>query len=57
MPFLINHYSEITLLDLRYIQTSYKNLVNVSDYTNVLFLYNASTFSTDENLKKLMYNY
>lgn len=57
VPFLINHYSEITLLDLRYIQTSYKKLVNVSDYTNVLFLYNASTFSTDENLKKLMYNY
>lgn len=53
IPFLTQHYSEITMIDLRYIQTSYKDVINISDYNQVLFLYNASTFSTDENIKKL----
>ncbi len=56
VPFLTQHYSEITMLDLRYIQTSYKDVINISDYDQVLFLYNASTFSTDENIKKLSYS-
>lgn len=55
VPFLTEHYSEITMVDLRYIQLSYKRLIDVSDYDSVLFLYNASTFMSDENLKKLMY--
>jgi hypothetical protein len=56
VPFLTQHYSEITMIDLRYIQTSYKDIINISDYDQVLFLYNASTFSTDENIKKLSYS-
>ncbi|MGN0666902.1 MAG: DHHW family protein [Huintestinicola sp.] len=54
-PFLACSYSEITLVDLRYIQLSYKSLIDVSQYDQVLFLYNASGFSQDENLKKLMF--
>lgn len=54
-PFMAEHYSEITMVDLRYIQISYKELIDVSDYDRVLFLYNASTFMTDENIKKLAY--
>lgn len=54
-PFLTQHYSEITLVDLRYIQMSYKTLINPEEYDQVLFLYNASTFMTDTNLRKLAY--
>lgn len=55
VPFMTEHYSEITMVDLRYIQISYKELIDVSDYDQVLFLYNASTFMSDENIKKLSY--
>ncbi len=55
VPFLVPHYSEITMVDLRYIQISYKSLIDVSEYDHTLFLYNASTFMSDENIKKLMY--
>ncbi len=52
-PFLIPHYSEITLLDLRYIQTSIEDYVDINDYDQILILYNVSTFSSDINLRKL----
>ncbi|MDD7429708.1 MAG: DHHW family protein [Oscillospiraceae bacterium] len=55
VPFLTQNYSEVTMLDMRYIQISYKELIDVSEYDGVLFLYNAATFSTDDNLKKLTY--
>lgn len=55
VPFLTQHYSEITLIDLRYIQMSYKELIDPSDYDQVLFLYNASSFMSDTNLRKLAY--
>lgn len=54
-PFLAAHYSEITLIDLRYIQMSIKQLVDVSEYDRVLIAYNVSTFMSDENVKKLMF--
>jgi hypothetical protein len=55
-PFLTENYSEITLLDMRYIQISYKSVIDMSDYDQVLFLYNVSSFASDTDLKKLMYN-
>lgn len=55
VPFLTQHYSEITLVDMRYIQMSYKNVVNPEDYDQVMFLYNASSFMTDINIRKLIY--
>ncbi|MDE6592009.1 MAG: hypothetical protein K2K57_02955 [Oscillospiraceae bacterium] len=55
VPFLTAHYSKITMVDLRYINMSYKDIIDVSDYDCALFLYNASTFMSDENLKKLNY--
>lgn len=55
-PFLTEHYSEITLIDLRYIQISYKQLLNPEDYDQVLFLYNASSFISDTDLRKLAYD-
>lgn len=55
VPFLSEHYSEITILDLRYIGITSENIVNINDFNQVLFLYNASTIAQDENLKKMEY--
>lgn len=56
IPFLTQHYSEITVLDLRFIRTSYNNIVNMDDYNQVLILYGAGTLENDETLKILNYN-
>lgn len=53
VPFLTEDYSKITMIDLRYINTSYNNIINMSEYDDALFLYNVSTFTTDNNIKKL----
>lgn len=53
IPFLTNHYSKITILDMRYINAGYSTLVDVSEYDSVLVLYNAITFSEDSNIRKL----
>lgn len=55
VPFLANNYSEITMIDMRYIQTSYKSIVNPEDFDQVLILYNVSGFITDANIPKLKY--
>ena len=54
-PFLTQHYSEITLVDMRYIKMSYNAVVNPEDYDQVLFLYNASSFMSDIDLKRVGY--
>lgn len=54
VPFLSKHYSKITMLDMRYINTDIQNFVKMDDYSQVLFMYNVITFSEDENLTKLV---
>ena len=53
IPFLAQHYSEITMVDMRYINAPYKQVIDMTNYNQALFLYNGSTFSTDSNIKKL----
>lgn len=53
VPFLTQHYSEITVVDMRYINIGLANFVNADDYSQILFLYNASGFSSDTDLKKI----
>ncbi len=53
IPYLLSHYSEITLVDLRYIQISINDVIDVDSYDSTLILYNVSGFIDDENLKKL----
>jgi len=50
LPFLTQHYSEIVLLDLRYIRGSYRELADPDDFSQVLILYNAVTFAEDPSL-------
>ncbi len=51
IPFLVNHYAEIAVVDLRYVKTSLKEYVNPDNFDQTLFLYNASTFSEETNVK------
>lgn len=51
LPFLTQHYSEIVLLDLRYIRGDYRELANPDDFSQVLVLYNAVTFAEDVNVR------
>ncbi len=53
IPFLTSHYSKITVLDMRYINLGYSNLVDMEEYDSVLLLYNAITFSEDSHIRKL----
>ena len=53
VPFLSNHYSEITMVDLRYINTSLDEKVPLDEYDQVLFVYNVENFTEDQNLPKL----
>ncbi|MBQ8869693.1 MAG: hypothetical protein IJ027_08330 [Oscillospiraceae bacterium] len=40
VPFLSLHYSEIKLIDLRYTNQNYRDIAEVSEYNDVLLLYN-----------------
>lgn len=53
IPFLTNHYSKITILDMRYINAGYERLVDINEYDSALILYNAITFSEDTGIRKI----
>ncbi len=53
IPFLTNHYEEIHVIDLRYYNLSVYEYMEEHDIGEALFLYNVTTFSADENIKKL----
>jgi hypothetical protein len=56
LPFLANHYSRITVLDMRHLSGDIHTIVNVSDYEQILFVYDATNFMSDRNLRKLFVN-
>lgn len=51
VPFLMNHYSEITMIDLRYLSRQVNEVVDVKSYDQILFIYNADTFNTDKSIQ------
>lgn len=53
VPFFIQNYNEIAVIDLRYIKNSVTDFVDPDLYDHTLFLYNASAFSTDKNVKNI----
>lgn len=54
VPFLANHYSRITMVDMRYISTDLNMVVKLADYDQALFMYNAITFAQDtQNINQL----
>lgn len=52
-PFLAEHYSEVTMTDLRYINVPLQEVMDISQYDQILLLYNFSTFSNYEHFWKL----
>lgn len=55
LPFLVNNYSEIMVVDLRYYSGSVKDLLNNGSYTDALILGNVNTFNTDSSILNLNY--
>lgn len=53
VPFLMNNYSEITMIDMRGIGQTVDQLVNVKDYNQVLFMYNADEFNTQYDVQNV----
>ena len=50
IPFLLEDYSEIHVLDLRYYRASLKAYIEQYDFDQVLVCYSVSNFSTDANI-------
>lgn len=54
VPFLTQHFSDITMVDLRSVSPfEVESTLNADDYDQILVLYNYSGFVNDTNLKKL----
>lgn len=53
VPFLSKHYSKITMADMRYIHTDLNQLINLNDYSQVLFMFNVISFSEESSLANL----
>lgn len=53
VPFLVEDYETIIMLDLRYFSESVSELMDAEGITNVLVLYELSNFAADRNLFKL----
>ncbi len=53
IPFLLSHYSKISVFDMRYFNDNISVYAKMKDYDSVMFIYNAITFSEDKNIRKL----
>lgn len=53
VPFLANHYSKITMVDMRYINADLNYFIDMDEYTQALFMFNSVSFAEDESLKKI----
>lgn len=49
-PFLINHFSKIHIIDLRYYRTSLKEYIAANNIDNILVCYNVKNFCEDGNI-------
>lgn len=52
-PFLAQHYSKITLVDLRYLTSSFENYVDLSEYDQALFCYNVKNFTEEDYIRRV----
>ena len=50
LPFLINDFAEINVVDLRYYTGTMADILNNNEVTDVLILYNVNTFNTDPSI-------
>jgi len=53
IPFLVNHYKRITVVDMRYINVDVRQFIDIEEYEQILFIYNVVNFSEENDLRKL----
>lgn len=53
VPLLMNHYSEIYMVDPRYYKEDIKKLINLNHITDSLILYNLNTFFEDSSITNI----
>ena len=53
VPFVANHFETIHMIDLRYYNDDFIRYMAENDIKDVLFLYSASTFMSDETIQKV----
>jgi hypothetical protein len=53
LPFAFSDFAEVDFVDLRYFNESLREYRENGDYTDILFLYNASGFAEDPNVARL----
>ena len=50
VPFLADHYSEITMLDMRYYKQNVSELIENGDFDRMLFIYSVDNLGTDTDI-------
>lgn len=55
IPFLAESFSHIDVLDVRYARQSVRELISGGGYTDLLVLYNAAGFASDESVSRLIH--
>lgn len=55
VPFLLEDFEEIEMIDIRYYNQKLSELAAEGGYTDLLFLYNASGFAEDTSISRLTY--
>ena len=55
IPFLMENYSEITMIDLRYYKNPISKKIAEEEFDEILVLYEMSNFAGDKNLYKLVH--
>lgn len=55
VPFLLEEFDAIDMLDIRYYNQKVSELIQNGGYTDLLFLYNASGFADDTSISRLTY--
>lgn len=53
VPFAVQDFDEIAMVDMRYFNERLSEYIEANEFTDVLFLYNASGFAEDTSLAKL----
>lgn len=54
VPFLSKHYKKITMVDMRYIHAGLDRFIDMSEYSQALFMFNVISFSEDTYLPVLV---
>lgn len=54
VPFAFENFGQVDMVDVRYYNGSLSELIGTGEYTDLLFLYNASGFAEDVSLQRLL---